>query len=301
MNDLVKLGRPKNFNDKLGVRMPNIRDRKLLSKKINDRELTRLSKNIRKNILHMVHSTRSSHVGSAFSIVEILIVLYKLVMKHDKKNHKDPDRDRLVLSKGHACAAMYAILAELGYFNKKLLKEYSKNGSIMMYHINSEVPGVEFSNGSLGHGLPVALGMAIAAKNLKKKWRVFVVISVGELNQGSNWEAFSLAGHLKIDNLYAIVDSNKLQATGFTKEIIDLEPLSNKFKSFGWEVLRVNGHNFQNIYNKIKKLINSKNRKPKILIADTVKGKGVSFMENELSWHYRYPSEEEFNLCLKEI
>lgn len=270
-------------------------------KKINKKELTSLSKEIRKSILQMVRMAQSSHVGSAFSVVDILLVLYKLILKNNGKKPDDPKRDRLILSKGHACTALYAVLAEVGYFKKELLKEFAKNGSIFMSHINCEVPGVEFSTGSLGHGLPVALGIALAARIRGEKWKTFAILSDGELNEGSNWEAFLLAAHLKIDNLFVIVDCNKLQATGYTKDVIDMNPLDKKLKSFGWDVIETDGHDFQKIYDSFKRLNNKKSQKPKIIIANTIKGKGISFMENKLDWHYRWPSAEEFECGIKEL
>lgn len=267
---------------------------------INENELLRLSREVRKDILKMVHESKASHVGSAFSTVELLVVLYKLILKINPENPTDKKRDRFLLSKGHACTALYAILAEMGYFEKRLLDDYSKDGSIFMSHINSEVPGVEFSTGSLGHALPVGLGVALAAKSRKEDWKTYVLLSDGELNEGSNWEAFLMAPHLKLDNLFVLIDCNKIQAMGFTKDIINTEPLEEKFINFGWEVNRVDGHSYKLIFESLEK-INKINGKPKILIADTVKGKGVSFMENNLAWHYRSPSVDEFKLGIDEI
>jgi len=266
-----------------------------------EKDLIRLARAIRKDILEMVYMAQVSHVGSAFSIVDILVVLYKLILKNSGCKPNDPKRDRLIFSKGHACTAIYATLAEMGYFKKKLLKKYAKNGSIFMSHVNSEVPGVEFSTGSLGHGLPVGLGIALAARNKNEKWKTFVILSDGELNEGSNWEAFLMAAHLKMKNLIAIIDCNKIQAMGFTKDIINMEPLDEKLKVFGWDVERVDGHNFQKIYNSLIKLINQKSEKPKVLIANTIKGKGISFMENQLAWHYKSPSDAEYKQGIEEL
>ena len=268
---------------------------------MNTKKLVLLSQKVRKDILQMAYDAQASHIGSSFSMVEIIVTLYELILKNNPKNPNDPNRDRLIISKGHACTAPYALLSELGYFKKELLKKYAKNGSILMSHVSSEVPGIEFSTGSLGHGLPVGLGMALFAKNNNKKWKVFVLLSDGELNEGSNWEAFMMASHLKMDNLTVIIDNNRIQAMGFAKDIIDMEPLEDKFRSFGWEVARVDGHNFHKIYNSLKNLINKKSSKPKILIADTVKGKGVSFMENEVFWHYHSPDKDEYSRALKEL
>lgn len=266
------------------------------------KELTILSQKVRKDILQMVTASKSSHIGSAFSMVEIIVVLYKLILKNDRVNPKDPERDRFLLSKGHACTALYSLLAELGYFEKELLKEFTKDGGILMSHINSEVSGVEFSTGSLGHALPVGLGIALAAKNRNEKWRTFVLLSDGELNEGSNWEAFLMAPQLKLSSLIVIVDSNTLQGLGFAKDIINMDPLDKKFEAFGWNVEIVDdGHDFVKIFNSVQKLITVKSDKPSIVIANTIKGKGISFMENKLSWHYKSPSEEEYKLALQEL
>ncbi|HBA36498.1 TPA: transketolase [Candidatus Falkowbacteria bacterium] len=269
--------------------------------KVDEKELLDLARRTRKDVWQMVYSTKSSHVGSAFSIVEILVVLYKLILKNNHKNPDDAERDRLILSKGHACSALYAILAELGYFPKELLDTYAKNNSILMSHVNSEVPGVEFSTGSLGHGLPVSLGMALAAKSRGEAWRTFTILSDGELNEGSNWEAFAMAAHLKMDNLFVIIDCNKLQAFGFTKDVVNLDPLEKKFEAFNWEVMRIDGHDFSELYRAFTVLSNSQSGRPKLIIADTIKGRGVSFIENKLEWHYRWPSDEEYQQGLIEL
>lgn len=271
-------------------------------RQLDSEELDRFAKEVRKNILKMVSVTKSSHVGSAFSIVEILVFLYKNVfLNNDANNPKKDNRDRFFLSKGHACTAVYSVLAELNYFDKTLLDEYAKDGSILMSHINSEVPGVEFSTGSLGHALPVALGVALSAKNKKENWKTFVILSDGELNEGSNWEAFMMAAHLQLDNLVVIVDKNNIQGLALTKEVINLNPLGVKFESFGWEVFEVDGHDYIDLYNTFNKTYKSDSKKPKIIIASTIKGKGISFMENTIAWHYKSPSPEEYEKALKEL
>jgi len=170
-----------------------------------------------------------------------------------------------------------------------------------MSHVSSQVPGVEFSTGSLGHALPVGVGIALAGKRKEGDWKTVILISDGELNEGSNWEAFLFAPHLKLGNLYVIIDYNKIQALGNTNEVINLEPLEDKFSSFGWETKRVNGHNHKEIYDALLSLESSNPQKPKLLITDTIKGKGVSFMENNLLWHYHSPSEQEFKLAMEEL
>jgi transketolase len=267
----------------------------------NKEELTALAKNVRKDIMDMVTPTKSSHVGSAFSIVDILVTLYKLAMNHDPLNPKMQNRDRFLLSKGHACTALYGILAELGYFSKDFLREYSKDGSILMSHTNSEVPGVEISTGSLGHALPVGVGMALSAKTKGEKWTVYVLLSDGELNEGSNWEALMMASQLKMDNLFVIVDRNQIQGLGKTEDVINMHPLAMKFEAFNCDVLEVDGHNFDDLYETVQKLSEIKSGKPKVIIANTTKGKGISYMENTIAWHYRSPNPEEYTKGIKEL
>lgn len=273
--------------------------RNLSDKKIKESEI--LSKKVRKNVLEMVYKAKTSHVGSAFSIVEIIVVLYKFFMDIDPSRVDDQNRDRFLLSKGHACAAIYSLLAELGYFKKEMLKDFSKNGSILMSHINVDVPGVEFSTGSLGHALPVSLGLAHSIKTKNKNNKVFVLLSDGELDEGSNWESIMFAPFLKLENLIMIVDKNNLQGMGRTEDIININSIDEKIEGFGWDVERVDGHNISDLFTAIQNLCNKKNSKPKALIADTIKGKGVSFMEDKLEWHYKSPNESELEDALKEL
>ena len=246
-------------------------------------------KKIRKNILQLTFDAKSSHIGSSLSIVEILYTLYF------KKIRKI---DRFILSKGHAALALYCILYEKGILSKRTIDTFGRDGTSLMAHVSHKVKGVEFSTGSLGHGLPVSVGKALYFKSNNKKNKVFVVISDGELNEGSTWESLLFACHHQLDNLCIILDNNKIQSLGYVKDIIKLEPLKNKFESFGAKVFRCDGHNI----NKIQNLLNLKvSKKPKIIIADTVKGKGVSFMENNNQWHYKNPNVKELKLALKEI
>lgn len=268
---------------------------------LDQKQLVNRARQIRSHIVEMVTRSKNSHVGSALSTVDILTYLYEVRFKNnDGKTPEAKGRDRFLLSKGHACTALYATLAEKGYFPIALLEEYAKDGSPLMSHISSEVPGVEFSTGSLGHALPVGLGIAIAAKHRGEGWGTYVLMSDGELDEGSNWEGFLMAGHLGLDNLFVIVDHNGIQALGDTKDVISLEPLVTKLESFGWEVSRVDGHDFLALDAGFEKFVPG-NKKPKIIIADTIKGKGVSFMENKLEWHYRAPTEELKEHALKEI
>jgi transketolase len=246
----------------------------------------------------MVNKGGSSHIGSVLSIVDILAVLYGRVMKYRSSEPKWVDRDRFILSKGHAGAGVYATLAECGFFNTAELDKHYQDGSIFSGHVSHKgIPGVELSTGSLGHGLPVASGMALAAKIDKKSHKIFVVMSDGELDEGSNWEAFIFAAHHELSNLTAIIDRNKLQSMRTTEETLSLEPLRDKLIAFGWNVIEVDGHN----HNELFSAIDSDTKKPKVIIANTIKGKGVSFMENEIAWHYRTPSGELFDQAMKDL
>jgi transketolase len=251
--------------------------------------LNSTAKQIRIRILQLSNAAKSSHIGSSLSIVEILIVLYKFFIK--KKNV-------FILSKGHACLAYYCVLQKFGYFSNKILKSYGKNNTILLSHVSHDVPGVDFSTGSLGHGLPYATGRALAEKINKTNNKIFVLISDGELNEGTTWESLLFAAHHELDNLITIVDYNKIQSLDFAKNVLKLEPLNKKFQSFGCNVKNINGHNFNQIY---RSFLVKKNKKPTIIIANTVKGKGVSFMENSILWHYKFPNEKELEIALKEL
>ncbi|MGH7975533.1 MAG: transketolase, partial [Limisphaerales bacterium] len=242
----------------------------------------------------------ASHVGGGLSMADLLAALYGEVLKVDVKQPQFPDRDRFILSKGHACAALYATLALKGFFPVEELKQYGQNGSRLMAHVSHKVPGVEFSTGSLGHGLGFACGKALAAKRQKKNWRVFAMLSDGELDEGSNWEAILFAPQHKLDNLIAIVDYNKIQSLGSVKEVLDLHPLAEKFRAFNWSVKEIDGHNHDEISAALKTLPFEPG-KPSCLIAHTVKGKGVDFMENKLLWHYRTPNAEQVKNALGQL
>jgi transketolase len=252
-------------------------------------QLKHIAKKIRIRILKLSNSAKSSHIGSSLSIVEILVVLYKFFIQK---------RNIFVLSKGHACLAYYCVLQKFGYFSDKILKSYGKNNTILLSHVSHKVPGVDFSTGSLGHGLPYATGRALAEKINKTSNKIFVLISDGELNEGTTWESLLFAAHHKLDNLIIIVDYNKIQSLDFAKNVLKLEPLNKKFKSFGCNVKNINGHNFNQIY---RSFLVKKNKKPTIIIANTIKGKGVSFMENSILWHYKFPNEKELDIALKEL
>lgn len=248
----------------------------------------------------MVHEARASHIGSALSICDILATLYDKVLTFNPEKPYWENRDRFILSKGHACVSVYAALAISGFIKIDELESYGKDYSRLMSHISHKVPGVEFSTGSLGHGLPFGVGKAFAAKKIGAKWRTFVLMSDGELGEGSNWEAFLFASHHRLDNIVAIIDYNNLQSFGSVDKTLNIEPLSDKLKSFGWDVRYVDGHD----HGEIEKLLNTAPwapNKPSMVIANTIKGKGVSFMENSVDWHYQSPNDEQLAAALLEI
>jgi len=260
----------------------------------------KLAQEIRICTLRMITRANASHIGSCFSVADILAVLYNDILKVKPRQPEWLQRDRFILSKGHSAAVLYAVLAERGFFSKEWVEDYCRKGSLLIGHVNHKVPGVELSTGSLGHGLSVACGMALAANRDSEKHRIFVILSDGELDEGSNWEAIMFASHHKLANLVAIVDRNKLQAFGYTKDILDLTPLKDKWTAFGWAVKEIDGHNHQQIKT-IMEQIPFEPDKPSVIIADTIKGKGVSFMENRLEWHYKSPNEKQFREALLEL
>ena len=259
-----------------------------------------LAKDIRIQALHMVHRARASHIGSALSICDIVAVLYGRVLHVDPKRPTLGDRDRFILSKGHACVAVYAALAECGFIEREDLLSYGQDHSALMNHISHKVAGVEFSTGSLGHGLPFGVGKAITTKRRNQSWRTFVLLSDGELGEGSNWEAIMFAAHHKLEKLVAIIDYNKLQSLTTVDKTLRVEPLADKARAFGWSVREVDGHD----HDELENLLSStpwETDKPSFLIAHTTKGKGVSFMENSVEWHYKSPSAEQLAQALEEI
>lgn len=258
-----------------------------------------LATKIRAHSLQMTHDAKSSHIGSCLSIADILAVLYGGVLNVRPEQPEWENRDRFILSKGHACAALYAVLAERGFFPMEWLDTFYQNGSKLSGHITYGVPGVELSTGSLGHGLSMGCGMALAAKRDNKKYKIFVLLSDGELNEGSTWEAILFASHHKLDNLIAIVDYNKSQAMGEVRKVLRLGTLSDKWKSFGWNAWNTNGHKYKEIEDNINNIQVEGN--PSCIIAHTTKGKGVSYMEGETVWHYRSPNDEELNQALLEL
>jgi len=260
-----------------------------------------LANKIRNHALDMTSEGSSSHIGSVFSIADILACLYGGLMNVNPKNYKDKNRDRFILSKGHAGAGVYAVLAESGFFSTELLKTHYKDGSTLSGHVSHKnIPGVELSTGSLGHGLSVGVGLAISAKLDKRKNKVIVLLSDGECDEGSNWEAMMFASHHKLDNLIAIIDYNKLQSLDSIENTLNLEPLTDKLVAFGWNVIEVDGHNVEDISDSFKKA-SVFLHKPTCIIAHTTKGKGVSFFENKVLWHYRSAKGDEYENAKNEL
>ena len=261
-------------------------------------DLNCISKKIRKSVVKMAHCSCASHTGSALSIVDILTVLYFKVLNIDPNNVEDMKRDRFILSKGHSSAALYATLAERGFFDRKYLDKYYCDGGILPGHVDmTTIPGLEASAGSLGHGLSIGTGIALAMRKDKMENHIYVLIGDGELNEGSVWEAIMFIPHIGLRNLTLIVDYNKLQGYGRSDNVLKLTPFREKFMSFGWSVLEVDGHDFL----ALEKAMFQKTEYPKVIIADTVKGKGVGFMEDNFLWHYKSPDDEELKIALKEL
>lgn len=263
-------------------------------------EIEEFARRIRIEALKMVNHAGASHIGSAFSIADIVACLYGRVMTMSFNDMAYEGRDRLILSKGHACTAIYAALAIKGAISLEDLRSYGDNESSLMNHISHHVTGVEFSTGSLGHGLGFGAGKAYAAKKKQEKWDTYVILSDGELGEGSNWEAFMFAAHHQLDNLYAVIDYNKLQSLTTIEKTLRIEPLADKLAAFGWNVLEADG-------NDVKAMLASfaagqkETMRPTAIIAHTIKGKGVSYMENKVEWHYRTPKDDLFEQAMQEL
>ena len=259
-----------------------------------------LARRMRASALQMVHRAKASHIASALSICDIVAVLYGQVLHVDPTQPKAPERDRFILSKGHSCVAVYAALAECGFITATDLLGYGQDHSVLMNHISHKVRGVEFSTGSLGHGLPFGTGKALAAKRQQAAWKTYVLLSDGELGEGSNWEAMMFAAHHGLDNLVAIIDYNKLQSLTTVDKTLRIEPLANKFTAFGWSVQEVDGHDHAALAAALGSAPWSPG-KPSMLIAHTTKGKGVGYMEDRVEWHYRTPNAEQLAQALAEL
>lgn len=253
---------------------------------------------IRRDVLTMVHRARASHVGSCFSIADMLAVLYDGVMRVDPARPDQADRDRLIVSKGHAAAAVYAALANAGFFPRDWLDGYSTNGSLLTGHVSHAVPGVELSTGSLGHGLSVGVGLALGGRMQRQNWRSFVILSDGECDEGSIWEAAMFAGHHGLTNLVTLVDYNKIQSFGRVDEVLRLEPFADKWRSFGWQAVELDGHDHAALATALNRAHESR---PTVLICHTIKGRGVKFMEDRLEWHYKSPNDEQLVMALGEL
>lgn len=266
---------------------------------MTNRDSVELARDVRKTCLTLVHIANASHIGGAFSVTDLLAVLYGRVLHYQANNPVYADRDRFFYSKGHACTALYAVLKEVGFYSAQQLAAFSTNGSYFTTHVNHKVPGIELSTGSLGHAFSVACGVALAGKRKSASWKVYCVVSDGELDEGSNLEAMLFAPHHALDNLTLIIDYNKIQSLGAVADVLKLEPLAAKFISFGWHVLEIDGHNHPAIFEALSAPTES--ARPTVIIAHTIKGKGVDFMENQLAWHYKSPNLSQFDQAMQQL
>jgi len=265
------------------------------------KDLEKKANIIRRYIVEMISNAEGGHIGGALSIADIMAVLYFHILKIDPENPEWEDRDRVVLSKGHASAAWYAALAERGYFPKEELLTFDHINSRLQGHPDmNKTPGVDMSSGSLGQGISVSLGMALAARYLKKTYRTFVILGDGETQEGQVWEAAMVAANYNTDNLIAILDYNKLQLYGETNAIMNIEPVIEKWRVFGWNTIEINGHRINEIVQALEEAVKFEG-KPTIVVAHTIKGKGVSFMENKVEWHSLAPTKEQAKQALKEL
>ena len=270
--------------------------------KLAENDLQFIARELRKRIVKTSSNAKIPHLGSCLSCIDLLVYLYWNELSIDPKNPNELIRDRFVLSKGHGAPALFQVLGEKGFFPLAFLDSFGKAGSLFHEHppTPSLVKGVEAATGSLGHGLPMALGMALAAKIRKLSYRTYSIVSDGECNEGSIWESAMLASSNSISSLTVIVDYNKWQATGRSSEILSLEPLASKWDSFGWHVKEIDGHSFSQMQSVLEECRNETN-KPSAVIAHTIKGKGVSFMEDDNNWHYRTPNQSELKKALEEL
>ena len=267
---------------------------------MSGKKLDILSARMRLASIIMSHKAGSAHLGSALSCTDLIVALYFQIMDISAENFDDPERDRFILSKGHAATALYSVLAEKGFLSIESLRGFGNRLSMLEEHPTPKINGVEAATGSLGHGLPVGLGMALGARLKGYNSKVFVIMSDGECNEGSVWEAALFAAAKKLTNLCVIIDFNKWQATGRSTDVLALDPLADKWKAFGWDVAEIDGHNFDQILYELSK-VNSSNKKPIAIVAHTVKGKGVSFMEDDNNWHYRSPNKDEVTMAAREL
>ncbi|MEE8443358.1 MAG: transketolase [Dehalococcoidia bacterium] len=266
----------------------------------DSQELRRIARNLRRDILITINEARTGHPGGSLSEIDVLTCLYYRILRHDPRNPSWPDRDRFVLSKGHACPGLYTILAHRGYFPLGDLKTFRKLGSHLQGHAHIGTPGVEMSSGSLGQGLSFAIGVALAGRVDGRSYRTYALLGDGECDEGQVWEAAMAAAHYKVDTLIAIVDRNRIQNDRFTSEVMELEPLADKWRAFGWRVLQINGHSLPAIQRAFCRARETVGR-PTVIIARTVKGKGVSFMENTPAFHGKAPTNEQLAQALQEL
>lgn len=267
----------------------------------NIQDLEKMAKEIRKGILEEVYNAQSGHPGGSLSIADILTVLYFNQLKIDEKNPEWSERDRCILSKGHCSPALYSCLAHRGFFSVEDLKTFRNINSYLQGHPDmKKIPGVDMTTGSLGQGLSAAVGMAISGKMDKKDYKVYCILGDGEIEEGQIWEAAMSANKYKLDNLCVIVDNNNLQIDGTIEEVMSPYPIDEKFRSFGFEIIKIDGHNIQEIIDAFEVAKNIKD-KPVCIIAKTVKGKGISFMENQVGWHGKAPNEEQYKLAVEEL
>ena len=257
-----------------------------------------LAKSARIEILNMTSLAKASHVASSLSVIDVLSVLYSGIANVTPDNHEKADRDIVILSKGHAAAAIYSVLALKKFFDSSWLDNYCGDGAQLGGHVTSTgVPGVELSTGSLGHGLPYGLGIAISRKLTKSPGNIFIIMSDGECDEGTTWESALIANHYNLNNLCVIIDRNRIQSLDYTESTIALEPFIDKWRSFGWDVIEVDGHN----YLSLAESMSEESSKPKCIIANTIKGKGVDFMENTVLWHYKSPNDEELSSAISQV
>ena len=263
-------------------------------------ELQKKAVDIRKDIISLIHRAGCGHIGGDLSVTDILVALYYEKMNVSPETFSDPDRDRFILSKGHSVEALYAVLADRGYYDKEELETYSQYGSKFIGHPSNKVNGVEMNTGSLGHGLSLGVGMALAARMDKKSYRTYVVMGDGEVAEGSVWEAAMAGGHYKLDNLTAFVDRNRLQISGTTEEVMTQDSQEQRWAAFGWNVLSIPGNDMGAILDAVDLAARTKG-KPTVIIANTTKGCGVSFIENQAGWHHKVPNAEQTAAALKEL
>lgn len=263
-------------------------------------DLTSIAKSLKLDLIRALVPLTSSHIGCSLGILDLLTYLYFSELSINPNNPTDPDRDIFILSKGHAAIALYATLAKRGFFSPKLLTQYESDGGTLPGHITFHTEGIELSTGSLGHGLPVGVGFSLSFVNDAKSNKVVVLISDGELNEGSTWEAIMFAGHHKLSNLITIIDKNNFQLSAPTRDVINLDPLSDKIMSFGWEVIEIDGHNFSDMEKAFKSISNN-NNKPTMIIANTIKGKGVPLFEGKLESHHTRLTEKQKDSIIKKL